>query len=388
MKKLDTNKLNMLQTLLNEISIENLSDEELKKIIENSKNMKNLLNDLFYKYGEDKVIDIDIIRDIDNINLINLLKVYLYINDYTILDYETLEEDKELEDEKEINEEQIYDGIDDVKIYLNEIGNYPLLTIEEEAELFKKYNECNDLKIKRKIEESNLRLVVSIAKRYVGRGMNFLDLIQEGNIGLMKAVDKFDVSKGYKFSTYATWWIRQAITRSIADQARVIRMPVHMIERVNKIERIKNKFYIENLRNPSIEELVKITNMPEDVIKKSLFYSQKLISLDQPVGEEQHGAVDTIIDFVVDEHHSVEEIVIKSKLKEAVAEVLEELSEKERNIVILRFGFEDGRTRTLEEIGQIYGLTRERIRQLEAKALRKLKNPKRSNKLKDFYEED
>jgi len=270
---------------------------------------------------------------------------------------------------------------DPVRMYLKEIGQIKLLSMEEELELADRILE-GDETAKSELAEANLRLVVSIAKRYVGRGMLFLDLIQEGNIGLMKAVDKFDVSKGYKFSTYATWWIRQAITRAIADQARTIRVPVHMVETINKLARIQRQMTLELNREPSEDELAKKMNMPVDKIREIYKISQDPVSLETPIGEEDDSHLG---DFIKDERNvSPEEYATNELLKDEIAEVLQTLTEREEKVIRLRFGLEDGKSRTLEEVGQMFGVTRERIRQIEAKALRKLRHPSRSRKLKDY----
>ncbi len=270
---------------------------------------------------------------------------------------------------------------DPVRMYLKEIGQIKLLTYEEELELADRIN-AGDEEAKKTLAEANLRLVVSIAKRYVGRGLMFLDLIQEGNIGLMKAVDKFDVSKGYKFSTYATWWIRQAITRAIADQARTIRVPVHMVETINKMARIQRQLTLELNREPTDEELAEKMNITVEKVRDIYKISQDPVSLETPIGDED----DTHLgDFIKDERNvSPEEYTINEMLKEEIASVLLTLTEREEKVIRLRFGLEDGKTRTLEEVGQIFGVTRERIRQIESKAIRKLKHPSRSRKLKDF----
>ena len=270
---------------------------------------------------------------------------------------------------------------DPVRMYLKEIGQIKLLTNEEETELADKISEGDEY-AKSTLAEANLRLVVSIAKRYVGRGMLFLDLIQEGNIGLMKAVEKFDVSKGYKFSTYATWWIRQAITRAIADQARTIRVPVHMVETINKLARVERQLTLELNREPTEEELSKKMGTTVEKIRDIYKISQEPVSLETPIGEEDDSHLG---DFIPDETNmSPEDFAINELLKDEISEVLLTLTEREEKVIRLRFGLEDGRPRTLEEVGQLFGVTRERIRQIEAKALRKLRHPSRSRKLKDY----
>ena len=270
---------------------------------------------------------------------------------------------------------------DNVRMYLKEIGKISLLSLDEELELSKRIDE-GDEEAKAILAESNLRLVVSIAKRYVGRNLSFLDLIQEGNIGLMKAVDKFDSSKGYRFSTYATWWIRQAITRAIADQAKTIRVPVHMVETINKLKRVQRQMTLELDREPTEEELAKALNTTEDKVREIIKISLDPLSLETPIGEEDDSHLG---DFVKDDSSlSPEEYAINEVLKDEISELLLTLTEREEQVIKLRFGLIDGTCRTLEEVGTIFGVTRERIRQIEAKALRKLRHPSRSKKLKDY----
>ena len=270
---------------------------------------------------------------------------------------------------------------DPVRMYLKEIGQISLLSLDEELALSKRIEE-GDEEAKRILAESNLRLVVSIAKRYVGRNLSFLDLIQEGNIGLMKAVDKFDSSKGYKFSTYATWWIRQAITRAIADQAKTIRVPVHMVETINKLKRVQRQLTLELNREPTEKELSDKLKIPEEKVREIIKISLDPLSLETPIGEEEDSHLG---DFVQDKNTlSPEEYAINEVLKDEIAEVLLTLTEREEQVLKLRFGLIDGTCRTLEEVGTIFGVTRERIRQIEAKALRKLRHPSRSKKLKDY----
>lgn len=275
-------------------------------------------------------------------------------------------------------------GIDDpVRMYLKEIGRVPLLSAEEEIELAKRM-EQGDESAKRRLAEANLRLVVSIAKRYVGRGMLFLDLIQEGNLGLIKAVEKFDYQKGFKFSTYATWWIRQAITRAIADQARTIRIPVHMVETINKLIRISRQLLQELGREPVPEEIAAQMDIPVERVREIMKIAQEPVSLETPIGEEEDSHLG---DFIPDEDAPAPaDAASFILLKEQLEEVLETLTPREEKVLRLRFGLDDGRTRTLEEVGQEFGVTRERIRQIEAKALRKLRHPSRSKKLKDYLE--
>lgn len=295
-------------------------------------------------------------------------------------------EDEPTEEELENIEMAVPDGVsieDPVRMYLKEIGKVPLLTAEEEKELAMKM-EAGDMEAKKRLAEANLRLVVSIAKRYVGRGMLFLDLIQEGNLGLIKAVEKFDYRKGYKFSTYATWWIRQAITRAIADQARTIRIPVHMVETINKLIRVSRQLLQELGREPLPEEIAEELDMPVERVREILKISQEPVSLETPIGEEEDSHLG---DFIQDDNVPVPaEAAAATLLKEQLGEVLDTLTDREQKVLRLRFGMNDGRARTLEEVGKEFDVTRERIRQIEAKALRKLRHPSRSRKLRDYLD--
>ena len=291
------------------------------------------------------------------------------------------QEDEALLETEDINELANVMSDDPVKQYLKEIGGYPLLSIEDEIELSKKI-ESGDEMAKKNLTESNLRLVVSIAKRYVGRGLSFLDLIQEGNLGLIKAVDKFDYSKGYKFSTYATWWIRQAITRAIADQSRTIRIPVHMSEVINKTYRISRNLMQELGREPSEQEIAAEMNLPVEKVREILKVSSDPISLDSPIGEEEDSHLG---DFIKDDRIlGPEEAAAYAMLQDQIARLLDTLTDREQRVLSLRFGLKDGRTRTLEEVGKEFNVTRERIRQIEAKALRKLRHPSRARMLKGY----
>ncbi len=291
---------------------------------------------------------------------------------------------EEIPEEELTNPMALMEGIaidDPVRMYLKEIGKVNLLSSDEEIELAKRMLE-GDEAAKQRLAEANLRLVVSIAKRYVGRGMQFLDLIQEGNLGLIKAVEKFDYTKGYKFSTYATWWIRQAITRAIADQARTIRIPVHMVETINKVIRVSRQLLQELGHDPSPEEIAEVMNMPVQKVREILKIAMEPVSLETPIGEEEDSHLG---DFIADDDTpEPAEMASYTLLKEQLVEVLKTLTPREEKVLRLRFGIEDGRTRTLEEVGKEFNVTRERIRQIEAKALRKLRHPSRSKKLKDF----
>ena len=293
-------------------------------------------------------------------------------------------DDAELAKAEELDPSLGADGVaidDPVKVYLKEIGRVPLLTPDEEVDLAVRISN-GDEAAKKRLSEANLRLVVSIAKRYLGRGMQFLDLIQEGNLGLIKAVEKFDYTKGFKFSTYATWWIRQAITRAIADQARTIRIPVHMVETINKVKKVSSQLLHANGREPSAEEIAEELEMPVEKVREIMRVAQEPVSLETPIGEEEDSHLG---DFIPDEDASEpSEAASFTLLKEQLVDVLSTLTPREEKVLKLRFGIEDGRTRTLEEVGKEFNVTRERIRQIEAKALRKLRHPSRSKKLKDF----
>lgn len=357
----------------------------IKKIIDNGKK-KGMLT---YKEIIDPLEEIDLSpEEID--------EIYQDIEDRGIDVVGDKEDDLLLEnDEEDDNDNKIEHkapiisvpkgvSVDDpVRMYLKEIGKVPLLTAKEEVDLAKRM-EAGDEEAKRRLSEANLRLVVSIAKRYVGRGMLFLDLIQEGNMGLIKAVEKFDYTKGYKFSTYATWWIRQAITRAIADQARTIRIPVHMVETINKLIRVSRQLLQDLGRDPSPEEIAKEMSLDEEKVREILKIAQEPVSLETPIGEEEDSHLG---DFIPDEDvQAPSDAATFTMLKEQLVEVLHTLTDREQKVLRLRFGLDDGRARTLEEVGKEFDVTRERIRQIEAKALRKLRHPSRSKKLKDFLE--
>ena len=360
--------------------------EKLKELLSLAKKKKNMLE---YQEISDFFADMQLdsdkfekILDFLEANNIDVLRITDDDADDDIL----LEVDDDDEIELEKIDLSVPDGVsieDPVRMYLKEIGKVPLLSAEEEIELAKRM-ELGDQEAKKRLAEANLRLVVSIAKRYVGRGMLFLDLIQEGNLGLIKAVEKFDYRKGYKFSTYATWWIRQAITRAIADQARTIRIPVHMVETINKLIRVSRQLLQELGREPTPEEIAAEMNMPVERVREILKISQEPVSLETPIGEEEDSHLG---DFIQDDNVPVPaDAAAFTLLKEQLEEVLGTLTEREQKVLTLRFGLEDGRARTLEEVGREFNVTRERIRQIEAKALRKLRHPSRSRKLKDYLE--
>ena len=365
-------------------------EEKLSKLLELAKSKKNVLDEkevLDAFAGEELTPEkLDRIYDFLDKKHVDVLKMS---NDDD-MDPDLFSEDEDADPEDEIDVEHIDlsvpegIGVDDpVRMYLKEIGKVPLLSPDEEIELAKKI-ELGDEEAKKKLAESNLRLVVSIAKRYAGRGMQLLDLIQEGNLGLIKAVEKFDYRKGYKFSTYATWWIRQAITRAIADQARTIRIPVHMVETINKVKKVSSQLLHEYGHDPSAEEIAERLDMPVDKVREIMRVAQEPVSLETPIGEEEDSHLG---DFIPDDDAPVPaEAASQTLLKEQLADVLKTLTPREEKVLRLRFGLEDGRPRTLEEVGKEFNVTRERIRQIEAKALRKLRHPSRSKKLRDFLD--
>jgi RNA polymerase primary sigma factor len=358
--------------------------EKLKELLLFAKKKKNVLefqeiNDFFVDFDVDPTM-IDRIYEFLEANNIDFLKIIDEEEDI-ILE----EEDEEIDEIEEIDF-SIPEGVsieDPVRMYLKEIGKVPLLSADEEIVLARKMK-IGDADAKKRLAEANLRLVVSIAKRYVGRGMMFLDLIQEGNLGLIKAVEKFDYTKGFKFSTYATWWIRQAITRAIADQARTIRIPVHMVETINKLVRVQRQLLQELGREPFPEEVAAEMNIPVERVREIQKISQEPVSLETPIGEEEDSHLG---DFIQDDNVPVPaDAAAFTLLKEQLIEVLGTLTDREQKVLRLRFGLDDGRSRTLEEVGKDFNVTRERIRQIEAKALRKLRHPSRSRKLKDYLE--
>ncbi len=363
--------------------------EKMKELLAFAKKKKNVLD---YQEINEFLADTEVTPA-------QIEKIYEFLetNGVDVLRMASMEED--VEDEPDIlldSDEEIEDyanidlsvpeGVsleDPVRMYLKEIGKVPLLSADEEMELARRM-EDGDEAAKQRLSEANLRLVVSIAKRYVGRGMQFLDLIQEGNMGLIKAVEKFDYHKGYKFSTYATWWIRQAITRAIADQARTIRIPVHMVETINKLIRVQRQLLQELGREPLPEEIAKEMNVPVERVREIMKISQEPVSLETPIGEEEDSHLG---DFVEDDHIlTPPEAAAYTLLSEQLKEVLDTLTDREQKVLRLRFGLDDGRARTLEEVGKEFKVTRERIRQIEAKALRKLRHPSRSKKLKDYLD--
>ena len=366
--------------------------EKLVELLELAKKKKNVLEyqeiSDFFKDSPLEVDQMEKVFDFLEASGVDVLRITENSGDELLLDNDMDMDGMEDEEEVELDkiDLSVPEGVsieDPVRMYLKEIGKVSLLSADEEIELAKRM-EKGDEAAKKRLAEANLRLVVSIAKRYVGRGMLFLDLIQEGNLGLIKAVEKFDYRKGYKFSTYATWWIRQAITRAIADQARTIRIPVHMVETINKLIRVSRQLLQELGREPPPEEIAAEMDMPVDRVREILKISQEPVSLETPIGEEEDSHLG---DFIQDDNVPVPaDAAAFTLLKEQLVEVLSTLTDREQKVLRLRFGLDDGRARTLEEVGKEFNVTRERIRQIEAKALRKLRHPSRSRKLKDYLD--
>ena len=366
--------------------------EKLVELLELAKKKKNVLEyqeiSDFFKDSPLEVEQMEKVFDFLEASGVDVLRITDNGGDELLLDNDIEMDGRDDEEEVELDkiDLSVPEGVsieDPVRMYLKEIGKVSLLSADEEIELAKRM-EKGDEAAKKRLAEANLRLVVSIAKRYVGRGMLFLDLIQEGNLGLIKAVEKFDYRKGYKFSTYATWWIRQAITRAIADQARTIRIPVHMVETINKLIRVSRQLLQELGREPTPEEIAEEMDMPVDRVREILKISQEPVSLETPIGEEEDSHLG---DFIQDDNVPVPaDAAAFTLLKEQLVEVLSTLTDREQKVLRLRFGLDDGRARTLEEVGKEFNVTRERIRQIEAKALRKLRHPSRSRKLKDYLD--
>ena len=367
--------------------------EQLQKLVELGKSKKSTLdmndiNDAFsgVELSVEQIEDIITYLESKGIDVLRVMNDELAIDDDMVLGADEDGFSPEEEDEEDIDLDAIdlLDGVgteDPVRMYLKEIGTVPLLTAEEELKLAKRKAE-GDQVAKERLIEANLRLVVSIAKRYTGRGMSFLDLVQEGNLGLIKGVEKFDYTKGYKLSTYATWWIRQSVTRALADQARTIRVPVHMVETINKMSKMQRKLTLELGYEPSVAELAEALDMTEDKVMEIMQIAREPASLETPIGEEDDS---NLGDFVADSNAVTPEGNVESvMLREHIDSLLEDLKERERQVIVLRFGLEDGHPRTLEEVGKEFNVTRERIRQIEAKALRKLRNPVRSKRIRDF----
>ncbi|MBQ3665284.1 MAG: RNA polymerase sigma factor RpoD [Lachnospiraceae bacterium] len=378
--------LNQLKKLVESAKAKNnmMEFEELDKFCKDA-NLTGEQMDLVYQYLEDSKIEISQSMDLEPEDE-TIKQVELLDADDLLL--EPTDEELEEEDEEKIDLDAIdlLDGVgteDPVRMYLKEIGTVPLLTAEEELRLAKRKAE-GDQKAKDRLIEANLRLVVSIAKRYTGRGMSFLDLVQEGNLGLIKGVEKFNYDKGFKLSTYATWWIRQSVTRALADQARTIRVPVHMVETINRMSKMQRKLTLELGYEPSAAELAEALDMTESKVLEIMQIAREPASLETPIGEEDDS---NLGDFVADNNTVTPEANVESvMLREHIDQLLMDLKERERQVIVLRFGLEDGHPRTLEEVGKAFNVTRERIRQIEAKALRKLRNPVRSKKIKDFLQ--
>lgn len=391
---MEDNNLNVLKEVTGQESL--VSDDLLDATIL-KKDKKTQLNDLIElgrtkgKLTTQEILDAMESLDFDPEQMDKLyetletlsIEVIDDFNEEAFNDMETIMETTEIEEADDGSGADSVSTDDPVKVYLKEIGRVPLLSPEKEIELSIKVAEGDEY-AKKRLSEANLRLVVSIAKRYVGRGMQFLDLIQEGNLGLIKAVEKFDYTKGFKFSTYATWWIRQAITRAIADQARTIRIPVHMVETINKVKKVSSQLLHKNGREPTAEEIAAELDMPAEKVREIMRVAQEPVSLETPIGEEEDSHLG---DFIPDdEAPAPADAASRLLLREQLRDVLGTLTKREARVLSLRFGLEDGRPRTLEEVGKEFDVTRERIRQIEAKALRKLRHPSRSKKLKDFLD--
>ena len=379
----DNKKINFSEIIAKGKAKGSLTSTEVSEALENANADADAAEKLYEQLAAE---GIEISSDFDNVLDIDIDDIDLGSDSDTLCDVGDMELSGEEGSGEEVDKMLDQDGIavnDPVRMYLKEIGNVPLLSTEKELEYAIKMAN-GDTKAKNLLVEANLRLVVSIAKKYGGRGLYFLDLIQEGNLGLMKAVEKFDYRKGYKFSTYATWWIRQAITRAIADQARTIRIPVHMVETINKVLRVSKQLLQELGHEASPEEISKVMNMPVDKVLEIIKIAQEPVSLETPIGEEEDSHLG---DFIPDESAPAPaEVASSTLLREQLCEVLHTLTPREEHVLTLRFGLKDGRTRTLEEVGKEFNITRERIRQIEAKALRKLRHPSRSKRLKDYLD--
>lgn len=385
----NTNSEQEIITISEDEAINAKFNAKLQELLQIANSKKNVIEDteLIKHFNDLKevALDLDTMQKIFNFlekNGVDILQITDDVEEEPAIDDDALVETEDVEKIDFTDTGDISSSTQDpVKMYLKDIGKVPLLSAEEEIELAKRM-EAGDEMAKQKLAESNLRLVVSIAKRYVGRGMLFLDLIQEGNLGLLKAVEKFDYTKGYKFSTYATWWIRQAITRAIADQARTIRIPVHMVETINKVTRVSRDLLQKLGREPLPEEVGEVMGLPKERVQEIMKIAQEPVSLETPIGEEEDSHLG---DFIQDESIPTPvEATNQTLLHEQLDEVVSTLTEREQRVIKLRFGWDDGRPRTLEEVGKEFNVTRERIRQIEAKALRKLRHPNRSRKLKDF----
>lgn len=384
-----TNLKNEFEKIIKKYNDVKFTTVGIKKIFSENDMPKEYLTD-FIEFLEkrDIVIEEDLEKEPTDFDLD--AEDYILLRD---VDFDDEFNEEDIKDLKDIDL-NILDDLDDyisiedsIKMYLKEIGKIPLLNVDEELELAKKISdsdECVRKNAEKKMAESNLRLVVSIAKRYMGRGMQLLDLIQEGNLGLLRAVEKFDYQKGFKFSTYATWWIRQAITRSIADQARTIRIPVHMVETINRLIKTQRKLVQELGREPNAEEVAKVMKLPVSKVREIMNFALEPVSMETPIGDEDDSHLG---DFLQDSNAKVPlNFAMDVLLHDQLMEVIKSLTEREQKVILLRFGLEDGKPRTLEEVGKVFGITRERIRQIEAKSLRKLRNPSRAKRLKDFLE--